>query len=317
MASPVYTLTEATAKPPQNSTILITGAASGIGLATAVYLHKPEYKNNIIALDKSLKPPAITELTSSSRYLYISCDVLSWASQRDAFASGAKRFGGIDHVFVNAGVAEYGEQIWTDHYDDEGQLAEPNRICIDVDIRAVGDTLKLAMYHLRNDGASEAGKQKGSGKGRGGTVVMTASLAGYLASAGAPLYSAAKHGVVGYLRALKGDCAKAGIAISVIAPGIALTPILLGRKEGQSLADWGKEMSGRGVPINTAETVALAVANLMGQGQKSNGQGVLIQGNRMQELEGGIAKNRDVWMGKEMLELFRGGRNAPLFPNKL
>ncbi|PPJ55905.1 hypothetical protein CBER1_03759 [Cercospora berteroae] len=315
MASPVYTLTEATAKPPQNSIILITGAASGIGLATAVYLHKPEYKNNIIALDKSPKPPAISELTSSSRFLYISCDVLSWTSQRDAFASGAKKFGGIDHVFVNAGVAEYGEQIWTDHYDEKGELAEPNRICIDVDIRAVGDTLKLAMYHLRND--SEPGKQKGSGKGRGGTIVMTASLAGYLASAGAPLYSAAKHGVVGYLRALKGDCAKTGIAISVIAPGITTTPILSGVQPGQTLEDWSEKMSARGVPINTPHSIGLTVANLMGQGQKSNGQGVLIQGNKMQELEGGIAKNRDIWMGKEMLELFRGGRNAPLFPNKL
>ncbi|KAI5361026.1 putative short-chain dehydrogenase/reductase SDR, NAD(P)-binding domain superfamily [Septoria linicola] len=317
MASPVYTLSEANANPPQNSTILITGAASGIGLATSLYLHKPQYKNNIIALDISPKAPAIEELTKSSRYLYISSDVLSWESQRDAFAVGAANFGGIDHVFVNAGLAEVGEQIWTDSYTDYGQLAEPNRATIDVDIRAVGDTLKLAMFHLRNDVPSNGGKRKGSGKGRGGTIVMTASLAGYLASAGAPLYSAAKHGVVGYLRALKGDCATAGIAISVIAPGITLTPIILGRREGQSLEDWGKDMSGRGVPINTAETIALTVANLMGQGAKSNGQGVLIQGNRMQELEGGIAKGRAQWMGKEMLEMFRGGRNAPLFPNKL
>ena len=77
---------------------------------------------------------------------------------------------------------------------------------------------------------------------------MTASLAGYLASAGAPLYSAAKHGVVGYMRALKQDCAKVGIAISVIAPGITLTPIILGRRTGQTLDEWGKDMGSRGVP---------------------------------------------------------------------
>lgn len=77
-------------------------------------------------------------------------------------------------------------------------------------------------------------------------------------------------------------------------------------------------MASKGVPINSAETVALAVANLMGmEGLQGNGRGVVIQANRMQEVEGGIAKARGVWMGKEMLELFRGGRNAPLFPNKL
>jgi NAD(P)-dependent dehydrogenase (short-subunit alcohol dehydrogenase family) len=165
------------------------------------------------------------------------------------------------------------------------------------------------MYHLRTDSDAETGKRKGSGKGSGGSIVMTASLAGYLASAGAPLYSAAKHGVVGYLRALKGDCAKVDIAISVIAPGITLTPIILGRRQGQSLEDWAADMANRGVPINTAETIAWTVANLMGQGIKGNGSGVLIQANRMQELEAGIAKGRAQWMGQEMLELFRGGRS--------
>ena len=296
---------------------MITGGASGIGLATALYLHTPEYNNNVVAADRASNLPGISELTNSSRFLYVQCDVTEWTSQRSAFARAADYFGRVDCVFVNAGVAEIGEQIFTDTFDSDGELREPDRRTIDVDIRAVGDTLKLAMYHLRNDTDSKTGKRGGSGKGQGGSVVMTASLAGYLASAGAPLYSAAKHGVVGYLRALKGDCAKVGIALSVIAPGITLTPIILGRRTGQTLDEWGKEMGDRGVPINNAETIGLTVANLMGQGAKANGSGVLIQANRIQELEGGIAKARGQWMGKEMLDLFRGGRNAPLFPNKL
>lgn len=310
MATPVYSLTPETANPPRNRTVLISGGASGIGLATAIFLHSSS--NNVVAIDRSPNPPAVKELTDSSHFLYIQCDVTSWSSQRSAFAKAASAFGNIDCVFINAGVAEIGEQIFTDHYDSNGELAEPDRTCIDVDIRAVGDSLKLAMHHLRNDRSG-----KGSGKGKGGSIVMTASLAGYLASAGAPLYSAAKHGVIGYLRALKGDCAKVGIALSVIAPGITLTPIVMGRREGQSLQDWGKDMGGRGVPINNAETVGLTVGNLMGLGMEANGMGVLIQGNRMQELEGGIAKTRGLWMGEEMLGLFRGGRDAPLFPNKL
>ncbi|KAK5128400.1 hypothetical protein LTR85_003068 [Meristemomyces frigidus] len=314
MASEAFSLSPTTADPPQHSTILITGGASGIGLATALYLHTPQYNNNVVVLDRSTSPPPVEELTSSSRFLYVQCDVTSWQSQREAFSKAATHFGSLEHVFVNAGVAEMGEQIFKDHLDSNGELQEPDRRTIDIDIRAVGDTLKLAVYHLRNDNSEN---QKGSGKGKGGSICMTASLAGYLASAGAPLYSAAKHGVVGYLRALKGDCAKVGIALSVIAPGITLTAIILGRKEGQSLQDWGKDMQNRGVPINNAETVALTVAHIFGLGMKANGSGYLIQGNRVKELEGGIAKTREQWMGKEMLGLFRGGRDAPLFPNKL
>lgn len=317
MASPAFSLSSPTTNPPRRATILITGAASGIGLATALCLHKAEYANNLVLLDRAASPPPVKEFASSNRLLYIPCDVTNWQSQRDAFAKAASHFGHLDAVFINAGVAEMGEQIFTDHLDSSGELAEPDRRTIDIDIRAVGDSIKLAVYHLRNDTDPKPGSRKGSGKGTGGSIVMTASLAGYLASAGAPLYSAAKHGVVGYLRALKGDCAKVGIALSVIAPGITLTPIVLGVKPGQTIQQWGEEMRGRGVPINDAETVAMAVAHIMGLGMKANGAGYLIQNNRIQELEGGIAKTREKWMGKEMLDLFRGGRNAPLFPNKL
>ncbi|KAI7536199.1 hypothetical protein KC331_g11609 [Hortaea werneckii] len=317
MASEAFSLTSTTANSPKGSTVLITGGASGIGLATALHLHQPEHSNNVVVLDRAASPPAVKELTESTRFLYVQCDITSWQSQRDAFSKAVNHFGSLDAVFVNAGVAEMGEQIFTDHLDSNGQLQEPDRRTIDIDIRAVGDSIKLAVYHLRNDTDTEIGRRRGSGKGKGGSIVMTASLAGYLASAGAPLYSAAKHGVVGYLRALKGDCAKVGIALSVIAPGITLTPIVLGVKPGQTIQQWGEEMRGRGVPINDAGTVALTVAHAMGLGMKANGSGFLIQNNRIQEIEGGIAKSRAQWMGKEQLDLFRGGRQAPLFPNKL
>jgi hypothetical protein len=123
--------------------------------------------------------------------------------------------------------------------------------------------------------------------------------------------------LVGLLRALKQETAKLHIAISLIAPGITLTPILKANREDEltssSLDDWARDMRGRGVPINSPETIATAVAYLMNGGTSSNGKGLLIQADKIGELEGGIAKSRGAWMGEEMLGLFRGGRGAPLF----
>jgi hypothetical protein len=122
-------------------------------------------------------------------------------------------------------------------------------------------------------------------------------------------------GIVGLMRALKQETAKLSISISVIAPGITLTPILKTNREGSltSMDAWAKDMRSRGVPINSAETIGLAVAYLMNGGMQSNGKGLLIQDDKVGELESGIAKTRKDWMGEEMLGLFRGGRGAPLF----
>ncbi|TKA22098.1 hypothetical protein B0A50_08476 [Salinomyces thailandicus] len=320
MSSETFSLTPSTANPPQNSTILITGGASGIGLATAAYLHTPEYNNNIVVLDRAPNPPPIPDLTNSPRFLYLQCDITNWTSHLTAFSRAANHFHHLDHIFLNAGIAEQGEQLFTDHIDPTTKtLSEPNRSTLDIDLRALGDSLKLAIHHLRNDSHTHPSSSPGSGEGagQGGTIVLTASLAGYLASAGAPLYSAAKHGVLGYLRALKSDCKKLGIALSAVAPGITLTSIVLGVKPGQTLQEWGEEMKARGVPVNEAEVVAWTVAYAMGLGLKGSGAGFLIQGGRVQEVEGLLARTRGQWMGEEMLRLFRGGRDAPLFPNKL
>lgn len=87
-------------------------------------------------------------------------------------------------MFVNAGIAEHGDQFFGEELDDEGLLKEPDRRVLNVDMDAASDSTRLAVHYLRKNGKE------------GGQIVLTASLAGYLASAGAPLYSAAKHGMV-------------------------------------------------------------------------------------------------------------------------
>jgi len=160
-------------------TILITGSSSGIGLSTASLLSSLNPTHNLILLD--LHPPPQTFTHSPAHLLVHKCNITSWAEQRAGFEAGYAKFGRIDCVFVNAGIAEHGEQFFTDGRDGEGRLKEPDRRVLGVDLDAACDTTKLGIHYLRKNSD-------------GGEIVLTASLAGYLASAGAPLYSAAKHG---------------------------------------------------------------------------------------------------------------------------
>lgn len=72
-----------------------------------------------------------------------------------------------------------------------------------------------------------------------------------------------------------------------------------------------------GVPINKVESIALAVAHLINIGMQANGQGLLVQKDKMVDVERGIAKTREMWMGKEMLDLFKSGRNGLMSQSKL
>jgi NAD(P)-dependent dehydrogenase (short-subunit alcohol dehydrogenase family) len=187
-ATKPFTIDKASLTRLTNKTILITGGSSGIGLATAILLHS--LSNNIVVIDRSAPAQnAQTDpLISSPRFLLCKCDITSWKAQRAAFQAAVDKFGGIDAVYVNAGIDEHKNQFFKDELDVDGLLAEPDRRTIDIDLHAADDTVKLAIYWIRKDAKH--------GRGRGGSIVMTASLAGYLASAGAPLYSAAKHGIV-------------------------------------------------------------------------------------------------------------------------
>ena len=118
------------------------------------------------------------------------------------------------------------------------------------------------------------------------------------------------------MRALKQECAKVKIAISVVAPAITVTPILVSSNRDtnqKTPSQYAEEMAKHGVPLNKPESIALAVCWLFDQGMAANGAGIFIQADKFTDLERGLAKTRQQWMGKEMLDLFRGGRTAPLF----
>jgi len=165
-----FTVDPSTLSSIKNKTVLITNGSGGIGLATAQLVASLCPSNNLIIVDRQ-PPPSSLSRTLDSRVLFQNCDITSWKSQRAAFEAGYAKFGRIDAVYVNAGIAEIGDQFFKDELDGAGKLKEPDRRVLTIDMDAAADTTKLAIHYLRKNT-------------EGGSIVMTASLAGYLASAG-------------------------------------------------------------------------------------------------------------------------------------
>ncbi|KAL2360209.1 hypothetical protein RJZ56_006913 [Blastomyces dermatitidis] len=295
-----FTIPKSSLESLTNKTILITGGSSGIGLATAELLLSLSPTNNVVILDQQQPAQPFASPETAHRTHFHKCNIASWPEQRAGFAAAITRFGRIDAVFVNAGRAEYGDHFFRDELEGTKgglerfrMLREPDRRVVDVDLRAAADTVKLAIYWMRKRVVGMDGRKGGVG--------------------------AAKHGIVGLLRSLKNDVAKYNISLSVVAPAITLTPIIAssGRRTTSDPAEWAASMAKVGVPINKAESVALAVAHLINIGMQANGQGLLLQKDRMVDVERGIARSRAMWMGKEMLDLFKGGRNGLRAQNKI
>jgi NAD(P)-dependent dehydrogenase (short-subunit alcohol dehydrogenase family) len=150
-ATKTFTINKASLTSLTNKRILITGGSSGIGLATALLLHS--LSNNIVVLDRSTPPQTAQNraLVSSHRFLLQICDITTWKAQRAAFQAAVDKFGGIDAIYVNAGIAGYKDQFFKDELDPDGQLAEPDRRTVDIDLHAANDTVKLAVYWMRKD----------------------------------------------------------------------------------------------------------------------------------------------------------------------
>ncbi|MGW7567789.1 SDR family NAD(P)-dependent oxidoreductase [Streptomyces tendae] len=176
---------------------VVTGGASGIGLATALLLaHRGA---RVAVLD--LAPDALPA-TGSEALFPIRCDVTDDASVRAGVARAVDRLGGLDVLVNNAGIGAQGTVA--DNDDAEW------RHVLDVNVLGIVRTTRAALPHLRAS--------------RHAAVVNTCSVA---ATAGLPqraLYSASKGAVQSLTLAMAADHIREGIRVNCVNPGTADTP---------------------------------------------------------------------------------------------
>ena len=184
----------------EGRTALITGAASGIGAATARRMAAEGAQVAIGDLDEEGGRAVAGEIDGVA----VGMDVADTASVRAGVATATRELGRIDVLVNNAGMDRFAFFVNTDEELWDQVLA--------VNLRGV-----LAVTHAVLPAMHERG---------GGVIVNVASEAGRVGSQGSVTYSAAKAGVIGFTRAIARESARYGVRCNAVAPGPIETPLL-------------------------------------------------------------------------------------------
>ena len=204
----------------QDKVIVITGGASGLGLATAHYLLR-EKGARIALLDLNVEAgnKAEAEL-GSERAIFVATDVGSEASVQNAVDTVMGRFGAI-HVCINAAAIPTGFKL----LGKDGKAAPLARFAqtTAVNINGVFNVMsKCAEQMAKND--PEAGEERG-------VVINVSSGAAYEGQVGQCAYAASKAAIIGMNMPAARELGAIGVRVNAIAPGLFLTTMVAGLDE--------------------------------------------------------------------------------------
>ena len=187
----------------ENKVAVITGAASGIGLATARrFASEGAY---VVVADLAEKEG--TEIASEIDGTFVQVDVADEVSVRALYEKTAEVYGGIDILFNNAGISPADDDsILTTGLDAWKRVQEVN-------LTSVYLCCKYGIPYLQQRG--------------GGSIINTASFVAVLGSATSQVsYTASKGGVLAMSRELGVQFAREGIRVNALCPGPVNTPLL-------------------------------------------------------------------------------------------
>jgi NAD(P)-dependent dehydrogenase (short-subunit alcohol dehydrogenase family) len=229
----------------EGKTAFITGAASGIGRATAVAFAAEGAR--VVVTDRveaALQETAEYVKEAGGEVLAIACDVSKPEEIEAAVAQAVNTFGRIDCAFNNAGVENKATPL------HEIELEEWDRI-LSINLRGTFVCMKHEIAQMvRQDG---------------GVVVNTSSGAGIRGVAGGASYAASKHAMIGMTKSAALDYAKQNIRVNCVLPGNIATPMMDRFTGGDIQKAIDLEPVGRlGKPEEIAEAVLWMCSDLGG-----------------------------------------------------
>jgi len=183
--------------------VLVAGASSGAGRATAFYLAKKGYRVSICARRKNLIDEIVREISSRGGMAYSEAvDMTSWNEVERFFDNTVKQFGRLDVVInnVGAGIRYTKFENLTINEIDDG---------VRINLTSVLYGCKAAIPVMKKQGE--------------GHIINVSSILGKRSRTGLTVYTAGKHAVEGFSRALWNEVKEYGIKVSILAPAMINT----------------------------------------------------------------------------------------------
>ncbi|KAJ5200025.1 hypothetical protein N7491_009176 [Penicillium cf. griseofulvum] len=269
----VYPFDKEQLRDLRGRTILITGAASGIGRAAAQIAHAHGANLVLGDLDVDEGNKLVNELQGP--VLFRKTDISKWDDVLSLFEAGVNEFGIIHSVLANAGMNK--EDLLSEDLDANGRLLPPNLGSIDVNLVGTAYTVKTAVHYFSKWPETKC------------QIVLTASAASYLDTPPLYLYCAAKTGVLGLMRGLRSQLVRQNITINVVAPWMTITNMV----PPSVVTLWGN------LPANQPWGVAHALLLPLLQ-PEINGKAFFVAGHRIIDLEDKLIETQPLWMGEQL-----------------
>jgi NAD(P)-dependent dehydrogenase (short-subunit alcohol dehydrogenase family) len=230
---------------------LVTGAASGIGRATATLLAERGAAVACVDVNGAGLTESVDAIEASGgKAVALTADVTDLAAVEAAVAAAVAEFGGLDGVANIAGVGDFTGDVTAIELDEWARV-------LAINLTGAFHVSRATIPHLRAAG--------------GGAIVNVASQFGLVGCLASPAYCASKAGLIGLTRAMAIDHTSEGIRVNCVCPGPVDTPMLawtvatpeLTARERARTA--GRNLVGRsGRPEEIAATIAFLLSDEIG-----------------------------------------------------